>query len=452
MRICKDIIKIGLCSALFVAAFYPLTAFAGPQGKNLPRAASMMLSKASALMEKKEFDKALDVLIAFQTQVDQAHIAGAADPKGRYHPEVCFAIGTCYLLKEDYRAAAKVYEKILKENPGHLSTQLNLAKASYELSDYGRAAQCFESAYAQTGHKNPEHLYHAAAAYLMANKSDLSIAAFELLFSRHSDAVQNVWRENFVHALLSNNCSRRALPVIKYLSEVYSGEKQVQWQEILLHQYMQLDMRKEALDYATFLTRQDPTRGKWWKALTHVQLQDGQYRSALTAMTIYSFLSPLSDTETKLLADLNLQLGIPVKAVPLYELSLNTRFDPQLLHHLMLALRELGQSEKAVRICERLAPDCEHIELMLLKADLLYSLEEYPNAEKVYIQAANMDTKKTRCGRAWLMAGYAALQANDLATSHSAFKKAAGFKRHREAALLAMRQMVKMEQRKQRDK
>ena len=215
---------------------------------------------------------------------------------------------------------------------------------------------------------------------------------------------------------------------------------------------MQLDMHEEAYRYVLFLTREAPICAKWWKALTHVHLQAGRYEPALTSLTIYGFLVPLSDSETKLLADLNLQLGIPVKAVGLYETVLVARFDEKLLYNLMVALRELGQPEKALDLCDRLAPDCKKTDLLMLKADLLYGLERYAKAEKTYVQAAHAEIEKTRqSGRAWLMAGYAALQSNDQEAGHRAFKKAATFKRHRKAALLAMQQMSKTSHDEQKD-
>lgn len=42
-----------------------------------------------------------------------------------------------------------------------------------------------------------------------------------------------------------------------------SGEKQVQWQEILLHQYLELDMARKARDLILRLTREAPLRDKW---------------------------------------------------------------------------------------------------------------------------------------------------------------------------------------------
>jgi tetratricopeptide (TPR) repeat protein len=75
----------------------------------------------------------------------------------------------------------------------------------------------------------------------------------------------------------------------------------------------------------------------------------------------------------------------------------------------------------------------------MLRADVLYEMKRYDEAMAAYRQAARGDD--ARSGRAWLMAGYAAWQANDIAASRQAFERAAGFGPQRKAALTAVRQL-----------
>jgi tetratricopeptide (TPR) repeat protein len=273
----------------------------------------------------------------------------------------------------------------------------------------------------------------------MAREYDSSISAFQRLLKNHPDRITPAWRETFVHALLSAGRPAEALPHIRLLARTFTGEKQVQWQEILLQEYMQLGMRKEALSYARSLSEQAPTRAKWWKALTHLYLQDNAYQPALTALTIYSYLASLTDAEARLLADLHLQLGIPAKAAPLYECELAKKTDARLLYNLMLALQQLGEPEEALEALNRFAPGSKTAELLVLKADLLYGLKRYRQAAQSYLLAARADTRHG--GRAWLMAGYAALQAHDVKVCRCAFRHAAEFRQHRKAALLALQRI-----------
>jgi tetratricopeptide (TPR) repeat protein len=441
-------IQILCCCSLVLAvlALCPSQGAARTERTDLPLPVRVVLAKTGPLINEKQYDRAIAELAAFRDRW-KAREDGQADPKGYHHPEIYFALGTCRLLKQAYKAAAKDFEEAVRQDPTHVGAWLNLAKASYELNDNPRAARAFGMAYAHDEKKNPEHLYYSAVAYLMASQMPPCLAAFEKLFQTHGAAVQPAWRENYVHALLTADRPRKALPHIRQLAEDYSGEKQVQWQEILLYQYLQLDMQAQARNYAIFLTRQDPLRSKWWKALAHVDLQAGSYEPALVAMTVYSYLTPLSAQETKLLADLNLQLGIPVKAAPLYETALAEKSNPRLIRSLAMALQQLGKTEEALTALDRYAQSGrdKDPELMMLRADLLYTLEHYKEAADAYRRAAEVD--KDKAGRAWLMAGYAALQIDDTRAGRKAFEKAANFRRHRKAARQALRQLAKMQPR-----
>jgi tetratricopeptide (TPR) repeat protein len=408
---------------------------------NMPPVVKAVLARVAPLIRQNAYDRALETLNAFKSRGGKAPVSGAPDAKGYHHPEIYFALGTCHLLKNDYAPAVQAFEQALLQDPTHSYAWLNLAKAAYELKDYSRAARAFAQAYDNAPVKNPDHLHFSAVAYLMAGRSQASIAAFDTLFNNYADQVRPAWRENYVHALLAAGLARRALPHMRILAERTTGEKQIRWQEILLHQYLQLEMLEQARIYALDLTRRAPTRAKWWKALTHVYLQDGQYTPALTALIVYSYLETLSDPEAKLLADLHLQLGIPIKAAPLYESVLQKKADARLLYNLMLALQQLGRSEQALEALQRSAPDTQDPNLLMLKADLLYNLERYQSAAQAYRQTAQMDSRYK--GRAWLMAGYAALQADDVDAGRRAFKQAATFSRHRKAALLAMGRLPK---------
>jgi tetratricopeptide (TPR) repeat protein len=411
-------------------------------GQNdIPAPARAVLAKATSLVHQKDYDKAIEILSAFMARAGVPAAPDQPDPKGYHHAQIYFALGTCYLLKTSYQQAAQALEQAVRKDPGHSSAWLNLARAAYELGNYPRAAQCFASAYDSAQDKNPEYLYDSAASYLVARQNEASIAAFQRLFKAHPDKIQPAWRENFVQALLAAGRALEALPHIRQLAEQFSGEKQIQWQEILLHQYLQLNMDEQAQAYALFLTRQSPTRAKWWKALAQVYLQQAKYPPALTALTVYSYLAPLSDQESKLLADLNLQLGIPIKAARLYEEALQAKSDAHLVYHLMVALQQLGQPQQALEALSRFAPDSKDPQLLMLKADLLYGLEQYQAAAQAYRQSAQ--TTSEQKGRAWLMAGYAALQADDTAASRQAFEKAAAFEGHRQAALTALKQLPK---------
>jgi predicted Zn-dependent protease len=324
--------------------------------------------------------------------------------------------------------------------PQSAAELLKLAKTCYDSGRYTEAGRHLAEAYACSTEKRAEHLYFSAAAYLMARQYPESIAAFERLSQAHPDQIQPKWKEHWVHALLAGGQGCRALPVIQALIAQHTGDERVRWQEILIHQYMDLKMHAEAAAYVTSLTRQNPEQARWWKLRGQIALAGGDDAGALASLTIYGYLTPLSAEEQKLWADLSLQAGIPCQAAPAYEALLKEKPDCQVLKHLTLAYQKMGDGQAALRQLEHFQdPDPE---LLMLRADLLYGLKRFADAAAAYRRAAQ--EKHARAGQAWLMAGYAAWQAEDLATSRQAFGRAAAFDAQRKTALAAMRQLEKI--------
>lgn len=426
---------------LLIGLFFICTAAAAAASdpKDLPLPARVVLSKINPWLVEKKYDQAIEKLLKFQARSKQPFKPGMEDPKGYHHPEIYYTLGNCYLLKEKYETAAEAFGKAVKADETHTYAWLNLAKSRYELERYKEAGHAFGRGYETASEKNPEHLYFSAAAYLMAEDYLQSIKIFERLLAVHLSAVKPEWKEHFVHALLSAGQQRKALPHIRELARIYTGDKQIQWQEILLHQYVQLEMEEKALSYARILARSTPTLAKWWKALAHIQLNQNRYEEALCALTIYSFLTPLSLEEKKLLADLNLQLGIPVNAAPAYEACLEEKTDKKVLQHLVIAYRRLGRLEKAIQCLDCFKAAKTDPDLIMLKGELLYALKKYDQAACVYRKAAKHNG--SNAGRAWLMAGYAAWQIEDIAAGKAAFVKAAAYAKERKAANKALKQL-----------
>lgn len=404
---------------------------------DLPAAVRLVLGEAGELMNQQKYGPAIEKLLAFEARGRSAG-DGDRSPHAVYsHPMIHFALGNAYLLQADAGAARNAFERAVARHPDWVPAWLNLAKAHYDLNAPGEAARCFYAAYEKGGHQNPEHLYLGAAALLMDRQYEASVARFDQLLAHHPDHMQPEWREHLVHALLSSDQPRRALPHIRLLARMYEGDKRIQWQEILLHQYMHLEMHAEALTLVRILVNEAPTLAKWWKAKAHLHLNTQSYAPALVAMTIYGFLSPLSRDEQRLLADLRLQLGIPGQAVPVYETLLAEGADKRLLQNLVTALRQVGRPDAALRHLEAY-PDPDS-DLLMLRADLLYALEQYADAAEAYRRAAGRNTRQA--GQAWLMAGYAAWQIKDLTASRRDFQRAADYDRQRQSALQAMRRL-----------
>lgn len=328
------------------------------------------------------------------------------------------------------------------ERPQSANELLSLAKQCYDGGRYAEAGRHLAEAYERSTEKRAEHLYFSAAAYLMAQRYPEAIAGFERLFQAHPKEIQSAWKEHWIHALLGGGQGRRALgPIQDHIAET-SGEERVRWQEILIHQYLELKLNREAADYLADLTRREPATARWWKLRGQLLLMAGDDAGALTALTIYGYLTPLTAEEKKLWADLSLQVGVPRQAVPIYEALLAQKADKAVLRNLVLACQKVGDNEAALTHLARHGATGEEPELLMLRADLLYGLKRYADAAAAYRRAALQ--KHSRAGQAWLMAGYAAWQAEDLPNSRQAFARAADFSAQRKTAMAAMRQLSRV--------
>lgn len=418
---------------------WPLCAWTAEWAGDLPLPAQRVLGEVSDLMDRKAYDAAIAKLAAFRNQADSPGGQTTADPEDRGHPLIDLALGNLYLLKQDYPRARAALQQVVARQPQRADAWLNLAKACYETRDYGCAAGAFANAYDRSaaGEKDPQHLYFAAVSQQLGGADAAAVATFERLFAAHPQGIKPQWRENFVHALMAAGKPRRALPLVRQLAQEARGEARLKWQEMLLHLYLQLDMTPEARAYARQLAHEDPGDARWWKALAHVELSAGRYAEALAALTVYGYLQPLTEAEQKLWADLNLQLDIPDQAAPVYARLLRQGNDPHLLEKLIAAHRQAGHYDEALALLDRHGAD-DPAKLML-RADLLYQARRFAEAAEAYRQAALKG--KEAAGEAWLMAGYAAWQVNDLETSRQAFRRASSFAQQKKAALEAMRQM-----------
>ena len=428
---------------LSIINFDPAPVYASAP-KDIPAPAMIALDKARKHMDRKEYDRAIEILESFESRGKKIPDRGKIGPRGYHHPMVYFFMGNCFLMKKDFTPAQKCYSRAIEVDPGFTGAWLNLARVHYELKNFEKSAQCFMNAYENSVPQNPETLYCCAVGHLMAEQYEASISVFLKIFKDHPKVVTLRWKENYVRALIGADRSREALPLIQELAEKSEGETKRRWREMLIHQYLRLDMNAEALAYAVRLSRIDCTDAKWWKAVVHIQLSEGHYREALSALTIYGYLTPFTIEEKKLYADLNLQLDIPAQAADKYNEIIASTPDDKILKNLVTAYRKQDQYSEALDLLSRYPACSENADILMLKADLLYSLKKYSEARETYQQAAKK--KKQKAGRAWLMAGYAAWQCRDINGSKAAFEIASKDSDNHSAALLALEELGRIRQ------
>ncbi len=413
----------------------------GGEPDDIPMPARLVIYKAQQLMEKNEFAKAIGTLEKFQEKCKNLK-PGKHDSKGCRHYLVEFNLGNCCLMIKDFSAAKAHYLSTLSINPGFHSGWMNLAKCCYDMNEYAKAGHAFLKGYETAEpEKNPEMLYYGAVCFMSAGDNQKALGVFKRLLKLHPANVKLDWKEALAQIYLACDQPRNALPVIEELSEKTEGKKRKQWQEIRLHLYLSLDMNKKAFEYVNRLIQEYPLDPKWWKGLAHVYLRDNRYKGALAALTVKSFLEPLTTREKRIVADLNMAIDVPIQAVRFYEKIAKDKFEPDLAYRIAQGYIRLHRPEDALECVEKgLLKEKNDQRLILIKGSLLYELEKYREAAAAFEAAASCGERKKQ-GRAWLMAGYAAWNAGDVKKSRLAFKKAVKYPKQKKAAQKALSQL-----------
>jgi tetratricopeptide (TPR) repeat protein len=285
-----------------------LTLASGEKNGPMPLAAGMAVTRAQSLMAEDKPDQALAVLIRYSEK--------QAEP---VHFYIDFLAGICHTELGQTGEAAAEFQRAVEKKPDLSPAWLNLARCRYEQGQMAGAAQAFENGYETSDKKQAVHLFYAASCFFQAGQADEALAVFNRLMASHSEEIALEWKQTLVHVLFDLEKFREALPWLEELAENTRGDGRRQWQEMLLYQYLSLEMKQKALAYARHLTRIHPEDPGWWKALAHVHLADNRFEQALAAMLSYSYLTLLTREESRLLADLYLSCHIPESAARQHE-------------------------------------------------------------------------------------------------------------------------------------
>lgn len=286
--------------------------------ERLSPAAGICVSRAQELFQSGRVQQAVDLLKTFTLKKDNQH----------YY--LYFLMGNYYLTLAGQKDqpqnsqtlsqyAADCFQESVTLKPAFPEGWLNLAKCRYETGDFANAAAAFEQGYTTSPIPRAEHLYLASVCYFQAKNSQKALDVFDRMITALPEEISPAYKETLVHILFSLESHHKALPYIEELAKESLPPKKKQWQEILLQQYLALDMDEKALVYADFLTRTDTLEPRWWKALCHIHLNSNRIQQGLSALIIYGYLTPMTKEELMLAGDLYRFLNIPEKAALFYE-------------------------------------------------------------------------------------------------------------------------------------
>lgn len=430
---CRSYIKKWLLF-IFLVLFLPQPALGAKNIQkniqdNIPFSTAIALEKAQKLIEAAKPSQALDLLEKFKKQ--------QIEEKNQVHPFLLFTLGNLYMEENQPEKAALNYEECLKDESGadFPPAWLNLAKSSYDLGRFKRAGDCFMRGYGLEQEKRSLLLYYASNAFFSAKEYTLALEAFNRVTKNHPDEVKPQWHELAVHILMALERPEKALPHMEFLAENLDGQAKTRWQETLLYHYMTLGMDEKALKFVSFLTEEYPLEPRWWRGVARLNLDKNNLKKALSAMTIYGFLTPLSDEEKRLIGDLYLSVGIPSRAFDMYEQIPVQEKRVESVKNTVVALQQMNLDERALEFLDKvLNKKPEFDELKTLKGNILFSIGKFEESANLFETIAPLDDS----GRSWLMLGYSLWNLGEIEPAKKAMTRAAAFKLQKKAANRAL--------------
>ena len=379
------------------ASYFP--AWAESEAPKLTLAVQKVVYDAQQLMEKKDYLKAQGCLKEFIEK----------------HPEkphylVEFTLANTLALADKNREALQHYRATVSLYPNFAAAWQNMGKIYFDLKQYDEAGDCLLKGYEHNEKKEPSLLYYAAVSYIMAKKET------------------------------------KALPHLEYLVSGEIGAPKTEWLEALLNVYMDLKLKEKAFAVVRRLIDENGDNPRWWKILAQLHLQQSDYKPAVAALTVHSYLTFLTKQDIMLLGDLNNAIGVPLKAAKYYEKALNLSNNVGDYEKLASAYIGAHRPAKAIEVLDRALEKKPTSKLWFMMGHVLYEEENFDKAYNAFNQSARIDPKS---GRAYLMMGYCALQMDKKETARSAFQKACRFPRQEKTAKRLLRYAVTLSASKQ---
>lgn len=371
----------------------------------------------------------------YLTQDEYAEAIAVLEPlleRKEHHPLVDFYRGLIAQSRADYTAASVWLERSVAGDPTLLAGWINLAQCRFQIHAYSAAAQAFTRSYALSDPPEPRWSYNAALAWYQAGELARARELVQELMEDFPAAVELQWRELLVHIYLDlegEQNRRLALPHVQILAQESSAAAQRRWREYLIHLYLQLDMPEAARKFVIHLLDVESLEPRWWRIAAHLHLEAQRYADALVALQVAGFLAPGDAREERLRADLCMQLGIPVQAIPYFNALLEDYTSNAEEHKVLLGLAQAyvqrHKPQEALEYLARIDTTQESVAQLRLRAQILYMLEDYVQAHAAYVELARREQQGRASARAWLLAGYAAWDSGEIEAAQTALTHAA---------------------------
>lgn len=316
-------------------------------------------------------------------------------PQEQYYL-IDYHLGNLYGQTGQLKKALAAYDAALTGCDQDSGLWQNRGKIAWDLKLYAIAADSLFRAYELDLKKEPSLLFHTAIARMYANQKEKALDLLETLLEDALAAAEDVWLETYINLCLELKQADRALV---HLSD---------WQP-------QFESRKV-----------------FWRLLAVVHIQQQKYEKGAANLKVLAAFESLKATDKKLLADLLLQINIPLEAAELYEELLLEKPDSQQLYEKIITCYRLGlQPQKALETIERALSVYRSGKLMQDRGEILFEQGHYEQAFQAFDDLVQIDPDR---GIAYLYQGYCALRMEDRVLARKVLIKASGYKKEKKEA------------------
>jgi predicted Zn-dependent protease len=365
----------------------------GKGTQDLSIRATRVLYEAQQLIDRKEYEKAGRILEKFIEK----------NPK-QNHCFVEFTLANTLYFSSRKEACLAHYQSAVEMNPAYGPAWVNLGQVAYDLERYGLAADALLEGFTRTEEeeKNADLLYYAAVAYILDGRQE------------------------------------KATPILEALVSGKHGDPDKAWFQALLNIYLDLDHENKAERLLREMMQRYGDEPETWRLSYQFEANRKNYKKAAVALTVYSYLTPLTREEAILLADLYATIKVPVLATAHYENAFASEASPEEFERLASAYMAAHQTGEARKTLAEAVKRNATPNLWSLVGDLNYMEEDFERAYYAFEESARLDPKD---GRAYLMMGYCALQSNKKKEAADALNKAQAFPKQRKLASQLMKQL-----------
>lgn len=365
--------KLVLSTAVLIWAVS--TVHAGCQDRTSPRMA-VAFQNARTALDKNQTGKGLQILETFS----QKH------PKDRHYLLFSY-LGHLSLQEGKTTQAFDAYRSALTLCQEKPELWQNYAQTAWSLSDYPATLEGLTKAYDLR--PNDELLFHMALTHIHMDQPEKAVAILEPLISDPTRALSLQWLESY-----SSLC-------------------------------LDLERAEKARRALVLWEKRFKTEPRYWRTRSIVALHQKQYEQAAACLKIVATMQELPRQDQELLADLLLQLGVPLQAAVLYEEILaKSPKDNSLLEKLVSSYRMGMQPQKALDAINRGMASGTMDSLWQTKGEILFSLNDYASAMEAFNQAI---LKGQAEGRTFLYLAYCAVELDRTVAAQRALRKATEF-------------------------